>query len=93
MKYRVNHEVNGVEDSVAVYEDWSFRDVYHDVLHTLKFKALLESASNGHARAIATIYKDTSYIAMISVVAINDDLLIMAIRRGDEYVTCTRMDW
>lgn len=102
MKYTVFCRVNDKEDSVEVYENFSFRDVYRDVLHVLKFKTLLEtelsafdveSEHNGFATAMMSIYKDGRYIALIQALAVNDKLLITVIRKEDRRATVVRCDF
>lgn len=98
--YKVFYRVNDKEDSVSIYKDWSFRDVYRSILRELKFKALLEGELAafekeifGMARVSATIYKDNEYKALIAADVINGMLCITAIRIGDSNATTIRCVW
>ena len=98
--YKVFYKVNDKEDSVSIYKDWCFRDVYHSILRELKFKAFLEAELAafereifGAARVSATIYKDNEYKALIAADVTNDLLCITAIRIGDRNATTIRCDW
>ena len=88
--YTVYYSVCGEEDSIGFYKDWSFRDVYRDILHVLKYKAVLENELTGYARVTAEIYNGRRYIGLVAVEKFRDLMRVFAIRKEDVQTTIIR---